>query len=82
MPDAPGARPRNVDYYLQRMAGYSKNTISIQPQTKPQYYPGDTVVFRLPTNSILSASPLGWALPLGASCVLDTPTSCQTLRSG
>ncbi len=53
MPDAPGARPRNVDYYLQRMAGYSKNTISIQPQTKPQYKPGDTVVFRLPTNSIL-----------------------------
>ncbi len=53
MPDAPGARSRNVDYYLQRMAGYSKNTISIQPQTKPQYYPGDTVVFRLPTNSIL-----------------------------
>ncbi len=53
MPDAPGARPRNVDYYLQRMAGYSKNTISIQPQTKPQYYPGHTVVFRLPTNSIL-----------------------------
>ncbi len=35
------------------MAGYSKNTISVQPQTKPQYYLGDTVVFRLPTNSIL-----------------------------
>ena len=53
MPNAPGPRPRNVDYYLQRMAGYSKNTISIQPQTKPTYNPGDTVVFRLPTNSIL-----------------------------
>jgi len=53
MPGAPGPRPRNVDYYLQRMAGYSKNTISIQPQTKPQYNPGDTIVFRLPANSIL-----------------------------
>lgn len=52
-PGASGPRPRNVDYYLQRMAGYSKNTISIQPQTKAQYNLGDTIVFRLPTNSIL-----------------------------
>jgi len=53
MPDALGPRPRNVVYHLQRMAGYSKNTISIQPQTKPHYYPGDTLVCRLPTDSIL-----------------------------
>lgn len=53
MMDSAGARPRNLDYYLQRMSGYSKNTIRIQPQSKPSYMAGETVVFRLPTNSIL-----------------------------
>ncbi|DBA68514.1 TPA: hypothetical protein ACH3X2_001184 [Trebouxia sp. C0005] len=48
-----GAQPRNVEYYLQRMVGYSKNTIRILPQSKPTYNAGDTVIFRLPTNSIL-----------------------------
>lgn len=48
-----GAQPRNLDYYLQRMSGYSKNTIKIQPQTKFAYNAGDTVIFRLPTNSII-----------------------------
>ena len=48
-----GARPRNVEYYLQRMVGYSKNTIRILPQSKPTYNAGDTGIFRLPTNSIL-----------------------------
>ena len=53
MADYAGARPRNVEYYLQRMLGYSKNTIRILPQSKPTYNPGDTVIFKLPTNSIL-----------------------------
>lgn len=48
-----GSRPRNVEYYLNRMSGYRKNTIKIQPQTKESYNPGDTIIFRLPTNSIL-----------------------------
>lgn len=48
-----GAQPRNLDYYLQRMSGYSKNTIKIQPQTKYAYNAGDTIIFRLPTNSII-----------------------------
>lgn len=48
-----GAAPRNLDYYLQRMSGYSKNTIRIHPQSKDQYNAGDTLIFRLPTNSIL-----------------------------
>ena len=48
-----GAQPRNLDYYLQRMSGYSKNTIRILPQSKATYNAGDTIVFRLPTNSII-----------------------------
>jgi hypothetical protein len=48
-----GAQPRNLDYYLQRMSGYSKNTIRIQPQSKSTYDAGDTITFRLPTNSII-----------------------------
>lgn len=47
------AAPRNVDYYLSRLSGYSKNTIKLQPQTKFEYNANDTVTFRLPTNSIL-----------------------------
>ena len=49
----PASTVRNLDYYLQRMSGYSKNTIKIQPQSKFDYYAGDTVIFRLPTNSII-----------------------------
>ncbi len=48
-----GAQPRNVEYYLQRMVGYSKNTIHILPQSKPTYNVGDTIIFRLPTSPIL-----------------------------
>lgn len=51
--DRVGAQPRNLDYYLSRMSGYSKNTIRVQPQSKDRYNAGDTVIFRLPTNSIL-----------------------------
>ena len=51
--DRVGAQPRNLDYYLSRMSGYSKNTIRIQPQSKERYNAGDTIIFRLPTNSIL-----------------------------
>lgn len=49
----PASTARNLDYYLQRMSGYSKNTIKIQPQSKFDYFAGDTVIFRLPTNSII-----------------------------
>jgi hypothetical protein len=35
------------------MSGYSKNTIKIQPQSKSTYDAGDTITFRLPTNSII-----------------------------
>ena len=47
-----GAQPCNVEYYLQRMVGYSKDTIRILPQSKPTYNAKDTVIFRLPTDSI------------------------------
>ncbi len=62
-----GAQPRNVEYYLQRMVGYSKNTIRILPQSKPTYNAGDTVIFRLPTNSILDLHTLN----LKFSCQLS-----------
>ena len=65
-----GARPRNVEYYLQRMVGYSKNTIRILPQSKPTYSPGDTVIFRLPTNSILDLH------------TLNLKFSCQLTNNG
>ena len=64
MADYAGARPRNVEYYLQRMVGYSKNTIRILPQSKPTYNPGDTVIFRLPTNSILDLHTLNMKFSL------------------
>lgn len=66
------SQARNLDYYLQRMSGYSKNTIKLQPQTKYEYYAGDTVIFRLPTNSIIDLHTLtlrfnGQLLNLGAA---------------
>lgn len=65
-----GARPTNVEYYLRRMVGYSKNTIRILPQSKPTYAPGDTVIFRLPTNSILDLH------------TLNMKFSCQLVNNG
>ena len=49
----PASTARNLDWYLQCMSGYSKNTIKIQPSSKFDYFAGDTVVFRLPTDSII-----------------------------
>lgn len=80
MPGNSGPRPRNVDYYLQRMNGYSKNTISIQPQTKPQYNPGDTIVFRLPTNSILDLHTLTMKFAGQLIYVGSTTCNCQLPR--
>lgn len=67
-----GSRPRNLDYYLNRMSGYSKNTIKIQPQTKETYNPGDTVIFRLPTNSILDLHTLNMKF---AGCLVNVSGS-------
>jgi len=50
-----GAQPRNVEYYLQRMVGYSKNTIRILPQSKPTYNAGDTVVAPISEANTLHA---------------------------
>ena len=68
-----GAQPRNVEYYLQRMVGYSKNTIRILPQSKPTYNAGDTVIFRLPTNSILDLHTLNMKI----SCQLSNVGSAS-----
>lgn len=48
--------PRNIQFMLTRMTAYSKNTIRLLPQTKSEYQPGDTIVFRLPASALLDMS--------------------------
>lgn len=82
MTTASGAQPRNLDYYLQRMSGYSKNTIKIQPQSKATYQAGDTIVFRLPTNSIIDLHTLQMRLAasLQSAVAAGTSTICALPR--
>ncbi len=77
------AQARNLDYYLQRMSGYSKNTIKIQPQSKETYYAGDTVIWRLPTNSIIDLHTLtlkfaGQLLYTGPATAATDPNTIKT----
>lgn len=55
MGDAPSASvgPRNIQFMLNRLTAYSKNTIRLQPQTKSVYFPSDTIAFRLPASALL-----------------------------
>ena len=45
--------PRNIQFMLNRLTAYSKNTIRLQPQTKSVYFPSDTIAFRLPASALL-----------------------------
>lgn len=49
----PSAGPRNIQFMLNRLSAYSKNTIQLQPQTKSVYMPSDTIAFRLPASALL-----------------------------
>ena len=66
--------PDNLLYYLKSMQGYSRNNVKILPLTQTAgVRQGDTMQFRLPTNSLIDLST--WTLhghrkltyPLGAS---------------
>lgn len=46
-------KPSNIDYYLNRLNGYTKNTVRQQPVSKSIYQAGETTVIRLPTNAIV-----------------------------
>ena len=78
MADLPrmGAAPRNLDYYLQRMTGYSKNTIKLLPSSKYEYNANDTVMFRLPTNSVLDLHTLN--LKMSAQITQTTDPGATT----
>jgi len=62
------AAPRNVEYYISRISGYSKNTIRLQPVAqKTVFLAGDVIVFRLPTNAIIDLHTLTLALDLAVN---------------
>lgn len=48
-----GSGPRNIQFFLDRLTAFSKNTIAIQPQTKTEYRPHDTISFRMPASALL-----------------------------
>lgn len=57
------AAPKNVEYYVSRINGYSKNTIRLQPVSNKAtgFVAGDVVIFRLPTNAIVDLHTLALA---------------------
>lgn len=74
------AAPLNVnqtatmDYYLNRLNGYAKNTVRIKPQTKDSYNSGDTLVYRLPTNAIIDLHTLALRTSVSTSSSAGTVT--------
>ncbi len=74
------AAPRNVEYYISRIAGYSKNTIKLQPVSqKDPFVNGDVIVFRLPTNAIVDLHTLNLGFDLGITSTAGTPTAGPVL---
>ena len=45
--------PKNIQVMANRLQAFTKNTLTIQPQTKTHYNPQDTISFRLPQNALL-----------------------------
>lgn len=45
--------PKSLQFYLNRMAAFNKNTIKLQPLNRTSFGPGDQVVFRLPANAMV-----------------------------
>ncbi|CAL8468231.1 g7770 [Coccomyxa elongata] len=63
---------RNLDYYLNRLNGYSKNTIRVQPVSKQTFNSGETIIIRLPTNAIIDLHTLVLSMDGGAFTNLQT----------
>lgn len=45
--------PKSLQFYLNRMAAFNKNTIKLQPLNRTSFGPGDQVIFRLPANAMV-----------------------------
>lgn len=45
--------PKSLQFFLNRMAAFNKNTIKLQPLNRTSFGPGDQVVFRLPANAMV-----------------------------
>lgn len=52
--------PDNLLYYVKKLQGYSRNNVKVLPLTTTKANFGDTVTFRLPTNSLIDLS--SWAV--------------------
>ena len=62
------ASVRNLDYYLNRLNGYSKNTIRVQPVSKQSFNANETIILRLPTNAIVDLHTLCLSLDAFTWC--------------
>ena len=51
-----GAYPSSLQYVVNRIVGYSKQSVKVQPSTPVNALPGDTVIFTLPPNSMVDLS--------------------------
>ena len=82
------AAPRNIEYYISRIAGYSKNTIKLQPVSqKAPFVAGDVTIFRLPTNAIVDLHTLSLSFDLGIQTTWGNidqtlSTYCPTFLQG
>lgn len=77
------AAPRNIEYYISRIAGYSKNTIKLQPVSqKAPFVAGDVTIFRLPTNAIVDLHTLSLSFDLGIVTTWGVNQSNPTLCPG
>lgn len=74
------AAPRNVEYFVSRINGYSKNTIKFQPvSSKPFFVANDTLVFRLPTNAIIDLHTLTLQMNVAVACTGGTAATTPAM---
>lgn len=67
--------PKNIQVMANRLQAFTKNTLTIQPQTKTVYNPQDTISFRLPQNALLDLHTCTLKFLVTYSNLTNTPGS-------
>lgn len=59
--------PKALSFYLNRLSGFSKNTVRLQPLNRTTFGPGDQIVFRFPSNALIDLHSLSMLMKVSTT---------------
>lgn len=68
-----GVYPKAIQYAVQKLVGFSKQTVKVLPQTPLSAAPGDTIIFQLPVNQMIDTSSVTVKGDLAISKAANSP---------